>query len=136
MLKYILYLWRAKRAGTVAMTSRLKATDYYSYIKSVATKVNQPAARTGFKRKLDAFVESDAGLEKVPGDARVKKILKTLDMFEGYIRSPSQREFHLAFLHACLPHIYGNIDFENNRERILRDNGLTDLDYEILVCCS
>jgi hypothetical protein len=37
-------------------------------------------------------------------------------------------------VHACLPHIYGSIDFENNRERILKQHALEDMDYEILVC--
>ena len=112
----------------------MEACDYLPYIRACAAKARAPRAVAGLKRRLDAFVNADVGNQKVAGDSRVKRVMETLDMFEGYIRSPSQREFHTNFLHACLPHIYGTVDFENNRERILREHSLEDMDYEILVC--
>jgi hypothetical protein len=110
------------------------ACDYLPYISACRARAEAPRGTVTLKRRLDAFVDADVGREKVPGDMRVKKVMQTLDMFEGYIRSPSQKDFHLQFLYACLPHIYGTVDFENHRERILKEHNLEDLDYEILVC--
>lgn len=68
------------------------------------------------------------------GDAVCEELFETLDKF-GVTRTPGQKKFHLEFFKACLPHIYGSDIFENDRERILRKFGFTDIRYEVLVVC-
>lgn len=68
------------------------------------------------------------------GDARIRIIRRLLDSYEGFPRSEAQKRFHDAFIKACLPHIYTAQDFEKFREKILAENGMEKVDYEILVC--
>ena len=68
------------------------------------------------------------------GDQRVKSIHRSLDSFTGFPRSAGQRRFHDAFIRASLPHIYGNVDFERHRDRIMLANDMTTVDYNCIVC--
>ena len=60
----------------------------------------------------------------------VRDILRTLDSF-GYERTSSQRRFHRAYLGACLPSIYGPVDFARHQSRILAEHGMDRMQYEV-----
>lgn len=68
------------------------------------------------------------------GDVVADDVLETLDKF-GVTRTPGQKQFHKAFFNACLPHIYGSEEFEQDRQRILKRFGITRLSHEVLVVC-
>ena len=86
------------------------------------------------KRKHDVFSETDNNRRRdvVPGDAWLAHLKQTLDSF-GVVRSNAQKRFHIEFTRACLPHIYGPADFEKQRERILAENSLDDVRYEVCL---
>lgn len=88
------------------------------------------------KRKYDVFSDSEGQRRRdvVAGDTWIAHIKSTLDSF-GVVRSNAQKRFHIEFTRACLPHIYGGADFEKQRERILAENSLEDVRYEVYVMC-
>ena len=69
----------------------------------------------------------------VTNDDALAAIEKSLDSFEGYPRSDTQKQFHDSMINACLPHIYGD-QWENVRERVLATRGLSNIMYEMLIC--
>ena len=110
--------------------------DYAPLFRKVrAEQVASAQARTGvtsFKRKLDAIVEIGAR-DNVPGDVYLRQLERILDSFEGFKRSEAQKDFHLAFITAVLPHIYGPADFERYGDRIKRERGVDEMQQEVLV---
>lgn len=94
----------------------------------------QQQAQWGRAKKKSQLDQASGMLNAPPGDARVRAIRQVLDKYEGFVRSDAQKSFHDAFTKAVLPHIYGPADFERYREKILHDNNMKKVDYEILVC--
>lgn len=116
----------------------LSVIDYSSFLslrRDAATAREAQAQRdkAGFKRKYDSLLATTAR-DGVPGDKYLRDLELCLTQFEGFTRSPSQIDFHKAFIDANLPHIYGVSDFERYRERILRERGIASMQYEILIC--
>jgi len=112
--------------------------DYTSFLASrlrdaQAAALEKQRSKAGFKRKYDSLLATTAR-DGVPGDRYLRELELCLTQFEGFTRSPSQVEFHKAFIDANLPHIYGVADFERYRERILRERGIPSMQYEILIC--
>jgi hypothetical protein len=68
------------------------------------------------------------------GDQVADSLLEALDNL-GVTRTPGQKLFHRQFFCACLPHIYSSDEFENDRERILKRYGFTEIKFEVLVVC-
>jgi hypothetical protein len=70
------------------------------------------------------------------GDKRLRALRSALEHLDnlGFRRSAHQRQFHEAFIAACLPQIYGQ-DLEKNLVRILRENMMEEIRCEIMVCC-
>lgn len=66
------------------------------------------------------------------GDIRLANLRRTLDSVPGFARSEHQKEFHEAFIQACLPHIYEN-DWENNAVRVMESLGLQRIQHEVLI---
>ena len=85
------------------------------------------------KRRWEVCIDSGGGAAP-KGDARIAEIRARLDSFEGFARSEAQKRFHVSFLQSLLPHIYGSVDFERHRERILRENDMKEVTYDTLVC--
>eukprot|EP00854_Cymbomonas_tetramitiformis_P000187 gene189-327_t len=99
------------------------------------TSQNSNRKRLLLESKVDAFKRklsrADADRE-VLGDRYLKDVHTCLDSF-GMERTNSQKQFHKAFLGATLAHIYGAVDFERHRTRILAQNNLSDPSFEVLV---
>lgn len=83
------------------------------------------------KRKGD--VDASSAIAAAAGDRRLAKLREVLDNYEGFVRSTGQRRFHEEFIKASLPHIYLS-EFETHRDRILRENKMDRVRFEILVC--
>ena len=116
----------------------LGIVDWHGWITAVAERAEEENASrrrawSGAKRRWDVAAESSANAAPM-GDARLAAIRHYLDSFEGFARSDAQKRFHVSFVQSLLPHIYGSADFERNRERILRENGMTSVQYDTLVC--
>lgn len=97
---------------------------------------HEEAVRTqwGRARKKSELDQASGMLSAPPGDRRVRTIGRVLDGYDGFVRSDAQKSFHDAFTKAVLPHVYGPLDFERFREKILADNGMDKVTFEILVC--
>lgn len=67
---------------------------------------------------------------KLQGDAILADVERTLDDF-GIERSPDQKRFHVAFVEACLPHLYGT-EWSTAAARVLTERGLRRLEPEVL----
>lgn len=71
---------------------------------------------------------------EVSGDQRMKALHKRLAELDVYFpRSQQQREFHDAFIQACLPLIYGK-DLNRHLVRILRSLNANKLQCEVMIC--
>ena len=117
------------------MTS-IKLIDYsplfQQYIDEYRSEsMNGPGAWAKCKRKYDVFSEeTNRRRDVVPGDEWIANLKMTLDSY-GVVRSNAQKRFHIEFLRAVLPHVYGPADFEKQRQRILAENSLDDVRYEV-----
>lgn len=110
---------------------------FFDYVVEHHTnEARDTAERRALKRKVDAalgaFSGNSAARESVRGDGELRTLARALDAFD-LERTVTQREFHKAFLGACLPSIYGR-DFERFRSRILAENGLDNARTEVMVC--
>lgn len=65
------------------------------------------------------------------GDECLAMLRKTLDEF-GFVRHSNQLYFHEEMLKACLRKIY-QFDFEQNIDRVLKENGWAKMVQEVLV---
>ena len=111
--------------------------DWSAFIEQEAVAATAEAnarrrAWGGAKRKSDVSLDGDGSVAPL-GDKRLQTLCTCLDAFEGFPRSDAQKRFHVEFIHSLLPHIYGP-DFEKNRDRILKENGMKHVQYETLVC--
>lgn len=108
--------------------------DRYRVIKKREYKKRK--AKWSIPRKHEYYKKTfSRGIES-SGDKRIKALREALLQLDelGYRRSSHQREFHEAFIGACLPQIYGE-DFDRNLVKILRENSLDEIRCEIMVCC-
>jgi hypothetical protein len=87
-------------------------------------------------RKHDYYKSTFSRGVESSGDKRIRGLREALSQLDelGFRRSSHQREFHEAFIGACLPQIYGE-DFDRNLVKILRENNLDEIRCEIMVCC-
>lgn len=81
--------------------------------------------------RLDLTLDPLRDLGNSDGDQRLQEIRYWLNNLGEWVRSPDQIIFHEAFIVACLPHIYGK-DWSNAGARVLREMGLSHIDYEVL----
>ncbi len=71
---------------------------------------------------------------EVSGDQKMKALHRRLTELDvHYPRSQQQREFHDAFIQACLPLIYGD-DLSRYLVRILRSLNVDHLQSEVMIC--
>ena len=123
--------------STTDAASKLRLFDYTGLMTAVADELSAETEmnitrRGQMKRRLDAFMEiSSSERAVVSGDVVMQTMNKALDSF-SFTRTHTQRRFHRNFVRACLPHIYGPVDFERFRERILAENSCTE-DYKQYV---
>jgi hypothetical protein len=115
----------------------VSAVDYLPVVNrflghTACQKVAALQARECISR-VESVTNLDSGKRK-NADRVAESVLETLDLL-GVVRTPGQKQFHLAFFNACLPHIYGSDEFESDRERILHRFGFTHVRYEVLVVC-
>jgi hypothetical protein len=92
--------------------------------------------RSSIPRKHEYQLSRYSRLLQSSGDKRIRALRSALEQLDnmGFMRSAHQRQFHEAFIAACLPQIYGN-DLEKNLVRILRENSMDEIRCEIMVCC-
>lgn len=118
--------------------SKLHFVDWSGFIRSRLENAREHERRQHAQwgaARLKSFTNKSAGsVGAPPGDVRVRTIRRVLDTYDGFARSDAQKSFHDAFTKAIMPHIYGAGDFERFREKILSDNGMVRVNYEILVC--
>jgi len=119
----------------------MRLISYEPYFESVRAALRERDAANAsslvFKRKLSALTDTTVRA-RVEGDARLRDMERVLGSFviDGKtIRSNPQKDFHKAFVNACLPHIYSATEFEQHKERILKERGLDEMQPEVLVCC-
>ncbi len=69
------------------------------------------------------------------GDLRLKSLVKALNQLDslGYKRSKGQRQFHKAFIGACLKKIYGD-EIYRDLGRILKEYDLDELKSDVILC--
>ena len=73
-------------------------------------------------------------LREVGGDERLRRLRTTLEaLYKHFPPSQQQREFHDAFLTACLGQIYGK-DLNKHLIRILRALRTDHLQAEVMIC--
>jgi hypothetical protein len=127
---------QASRAPVVT-APRYEIIDYANYFATLVRRETQRTmsrkrARNGYVSRLDAFLARSGG-GRTRGDEVLEAVERALDSFEGYPRSDTQKDFHMAMVNASLPHIYGD-QWENVRERVLHQRGLDTVLYEMLIC--
>jgi hypothetical protein len=115
----------ARYTGVFQRLSAIKKKEY----KKRKSKWLVPRRHDYYKSTFSRGVESS-------GDKRIRALREALSQLDelGFRRSSHQREFHEAFIGACLPQIYGE-DFDRNLVKILRENNLDEIRCEIMVCC-
>lgn len=84
------------------------------------------------KRKFDTMLEESSTVS-LKGDKYIRDLRNILDNL-GYERTKSQIRFHEEFIKASLPHIYPSQEFEDKKEEILRQNNMTSIHQECLIC--
>lgn len=67
------------------------------------------------------------------GDERLRKIRLMLERGLCIERSPQQVMFHEAFLEACLPKIYGPVEWANHSMRVLAEFDIKKIQFEVMV---
>lgn len=65
------------------------------------------------------------------GDRRLAMLLYWLNNIGDIKRSPDQCKFHTYFTNACLPHIYGEKEWNEKSVRVMQERGLTRIRYEV-----
>lgn len=96
---------------------------------SVVQQAKNAIAETQRVRTLLDVARNPSVLDT--GQKIVASLEARLESF-GYRRSLQQREFHDAFIRACLPHIYGLDYFDRHKRRILKRHGLKRMRSEVL----
>lgn len=101
----------------------------YRLIKKARERKNIPRKYEYHLPRYTKMVQSD-------GDKRIRMLRTALEQLDhlGYRRSAHQRQFHEAFIGACLPQIYGQ-DLSRMLPRILKENNMEEIHSEIMVCC-
>lgn len=101
----------------------------YRLIKSAREKKNIPRKYEYHLPRYTKMVQSD-------GDKRIRMLRTALEQLDhlGFRRSAHQRQFHEAFIAACLPQIYGK-DLSRLLPKILKENNMEEIHSEIMVCC-
>ena len=112
--------------------------DWGDFVHGVlnAARTESAARRVAWgsaKRKSVVALDADGSAAPL-GDKRLALVRECLDLFENFPRSETQKRFHAEFTRSVMPHIYGTADFEKNRDRIMRENGMTRIMSETLVC--
>lgn len=109
-------------------------TDIINEIIHDSTELNAHLAHNRYacKRKYDQLVSNTSANNSLDGSAVLQRLYKALDSF-GLTRTSGQRRFHDEFIKASLPHIYGK-QFENNKERIMKEFGMNKMAQEVLIC--
>lgn len=92
--------------------------------------------RASVPRKHEYQLARYSRMIQSSGDKRLRSLRTALEQLDhmGFMRSSHQRQFHEAFIAACLPQIYG-ADLDKNLVRILRENNMEEIRCEIMVCC-
>jgi len=98
--------------------------------------VKKAKARHNIPRKYEYSLPRFVKMVQSDGDKRVRMLRTALEQLDhlGFRRSAHQRQFHEAFIGACLPQIYGQ-DLNRMLPRILRENNMEEIHCEIMVCC-
>ena len=72
------------------------------------------------------------------GDQRLRDLRQALQYLDDYPdkwrRSRQQKQFHEAFIAACIRNVYKN-EFAANYMRILKENNWDEARQEVLICC-
>jgi len=115
----------ARYASVFSKFTQAKRKEY----KTRKAKWRVPQKHEYYRKNFSRGIESS-------GDKRIRELRDALSQLDhlGFMRSSHQREFHEAFIGACLPQIYGE-DFDRNLVKILRENSLDEIRCEIMVCC-
>lgn len=93
-------------------------------------KYEEHKLRTRIGRRIDISTADSSVKTFNRGDARLAKLRWLLDNF-GVRRSVEQKQFHEAYIRACLPWIYGD-EFEANYARIMQENAIKKLIQNVL----
>ena len=115
----------------------LQVIDYYTIANRFYTQIESREYQDVSCRECVKLVDSVSTMgtnKRNRGDEAADSLLDVLDKM-GVTRTPGQKRFHREFMNACLPHIYGSDNFDNDRERILARYGFADVKFEVLVCC-
>ncbi len=69
------------------------------------------------------------------GEGRLKSLINALNRLDalGYRRSKGQRQFHRAFIGACLKKIYGEAIYAD-LAKLLREYDLDQLKSDVIIC--
>ena len=115
----------ARYSSVFAKFTKAKKKDY----RNRKAKWRVPLKHEYYRKNFSRGIESS-------GDKRIRELRDALSQLDqlGFMRSSHQREFHEAFIGACLPQIYGE-DFDRNLVKILRENNMDEIRCEIMVCC-
>lgn len=95
--------------------------------KDAATRIKQ----LQLKKRINLSTDPLRDLTASGGDKRLKAIRHTLATILKS-RSEDQTLFHESFIHATLPHIFGN-DWSENSFRVLQQENISKLETEVLV---
>lgn len=108
-------------------------TDYYTKL------FKEERAKRVIPKRYEYFHPSkySAGVN-TGGDQRLRDLRKALHYLDEYPdkwrRSKQQKQFHEAFIAACIRNVYKN-EFASNYMRILKENNWDEARQEVLICC-
>ncbi len=101
---------------------------------AAAALEDRMARETQAYRRWEYYRPDMQELREVSGDERLRRLRSTLEaLYEHFPPSQHQREFHDAFLNACLGQIYGK-DLNKHLIRILRALRTDRLQSEVMIC--
>ena len=124
----------------------INSSQWQSLLCDLHDEVQQAVNHAKHKRRLPTYIEQASRISKrqrrtiEDGHRRYLKITKVLDNFNAWtpggeqkliVRSKDQKIFHEAFLHACIPIIYGD-EWEKDRVAILRYHGISKISQEVM----
>jgi hypothetical protein len=114
------------------------AVDYDVLFSDLLTNMKQlkVEARTNetVPLRIDYYRQHSNLRKDTSGDIRMRELQNSLAFLDtvGYERSGLQRQFHEAFIAACIRLIYQN-DFDDAIIRIMEQNEWTELKQEVMV---
>ncbi len=119
----------------VTTTTRNEGVDWLSFFdihrNTLQDRLKSYEESLQIRKRREISTDPLRDLARNVGDMRVADVHKILNNM-GKVPSPDQKTFFLAFIQACLPHIYKD-DWDASSQRVLEEYEILRIAFEVLI---